>query len=148
MNAVTLKRNPERPDHATRAAWRVVIARERKALRTGNWGPWERQAVTPTKGDGWLLDVRAVATNDLYVVLIRPFEVEGLGSMRHLAIRTASSLEPPWRDLQRIKDELFGPERLAIQVCPPASQLVDAADMYHLWVYPPGLVAPFGLHLD
>lgn len=137
--------NPGRPAHATRKAWRAAIARERAAVRSGDWGPRRGQRVHRPDAPGWLRDVKAAVANDLYVVLLRVFELDGVGEMRHLAIRTASGLEPPWRDLQRIKNELCGDDRYAVQVCPPADQLVDGADMYHLWAYPSGYRPPFSL---
>jgi hypothetical protein len=52
-----------------------------------------------------------------------------------------------WPDLQRIKDTLpvGGPERIAIEVYPRDSELVDDANMYHLWLLPEGFDLPFGL---
>lgn len=108
---------------------------ERRALR-GNWGDW-RKSPLPNGipgGNGWCREVRSTWANDLYVVLIRPFEDANGDEVIHLAIRTASSLEPPWRDMQRIKNEICGAESTAVQVMPPASELVDEADMYHMWV--------------
>jgi hypothetical protein len=39
-----------------------------------------------------------------------------------------------WSVLQRIKNEIMGPERIAIEVYPKESELVDTANIYHLWV--------------
>jgi len=52
----------------------------------------------------------------------------------------------PWDDLQRIKNELAGEDRTAIEVFPTVSDLVDKAPMRHLWVLPSGYALPFGLH--
>ena len=49
-----------------------------------------------------------------------------------------------WRDLQMIKTVLCGPEREAMEVYPAESRLVDAANQYHLWVLPEGVLLPFG----
>jgi len=49
-----------------------------------------------------------------------------------------------WRDLQRIKNELCGPEREAVEVYPAESRLVDTSNQYHLWVLPLGTLSPFG----
>jgi hypothetical protein len=38
-----------------------------------------------------------------------------------------------WRDLQRIKNELVGPECEAVELYPAESRLVDTANQYHLW---------------
>ncbi len=50
-----------------------------------------------------------------------------------------------WAELQRIKNELAGANRLAIEVFPPVEQLIDNANLFHLWVLPRGFVLPFGL---
>ncbi|SMF65497.1 hypothetical protein SAMN02982989_3368 [Xaviernesmea oryzae] len=108
---------------------------ERKGLK-GDWGTW-RVTELPDGipgGSGWCKQVRSAKANNLYVVLIRPFYDMDGHLTHHCAIRTASNLEPPWRDLQRIKNELFGSEATAVQVMPPVSELIDEADMYHMWV--------------
>jgi hypothetical protein len=48
-----------------------------------------------------------------------------------------------WRHFQRIKNELAGAEREAVEIFPPESQLVDTANQYHLWVLPEGESTPF-----
>ena len=47
-----------------------------------------------------------------------------------------SDAEPiySWPDLQRIKNEIYGPEAVAIQMFPAMSGLVDDANLYWLWV--------------
>lgn len=49
-----------------------------------------------------------------------------------------------WRHFQAIKNEVAGPEREAIEIYPPESELVDAANEYHLWVLPEGAWSPLG----
>ncbi len=146
--APSFKRPPERPPHVDRATWRAALAAEAKALKTGAWGPWERFDGAPIIGNGWVRRITHVFRNRCYVVMVRPFDAPGLGAMQHFAIRAVSSLEPPWRNLQRIKDELAGPELFAVQVCPPAADMVDGADLYHLWIYPAGYRPTFGLHRE
>lgn len=128
---------------ANRRNMRAAKAFERRALK-GDWGEW-RKTPLPNGGPGlgWLRQVREAWANNLYVVLIRPFEDTNGEEIIHLAIRTASSLEPPWRDMQRIKNEICGAESTAVSVMPPASELVDDADMYHMWVLSSRL--PFSL---
>lgn len=68
------------------------------------------------------------------------------GEVIHIAIRRhdgGTSL--PWADKQKIKDDLVGAERVAVEVFPPRSELDDAANMYHLWVLPEGFELPFRL---
>jgi hypothetical protein len=55
----------------------------------------------------------------------------------HLVIRRQDRLPVRrWRDLQRIKNELAGPERDAIEVFPAESRLHDPCNLYDLWVLP------------
>lgn len=49
-----------------------------------------------------------------------------------------------WREMQHIKNEIFGHEATAIEYYPPTSELVDQANIYWLWILPEGIV-PKGL---
>lgn len=50
-----------------------------------------------------------------------------------------------WRDFQRIKNQLVGPECEAIELYPAESRLVDTANQFHLWCIPdPGYRWPVG----
>lgn len=71
---------------------------------------------------------------------------EGWPKMIHLSIkRRDKEVIHDWRDLQRIKNELIGPEHEAVELYPAESRLVDAANQYHLWVLAePGVRFPFG----
>lgn len=53
----------------------------------------------------------------------------------HLAIRrTDGQRDIPWRDRQRIKNELVGPECEGVELHPAESRLADMTNTYHLWV--------------
>jgi hypothetical protein len=132
-------------EQGSRIERRLAVKIEAKAKRTGKWGEWERTE-TPNggPGTGWVREIRWALKNDLYVVLCRPLQTS-IGEVIHCAIRTASHLEPPWRDKQRIKNECFGPARVAVEVMPDDARVVDAADMYHIWILPEGYELPFCL---
>lgn len=50
-----------------------------------------------------------------------------------------------WRDFQRIKNQLVGPDCEAIELYPAESRLVDTANQFHLWcVAEPLFRFPFG----
>lgn len=49
-----------------------------------------------------------------------------------------------WRELQRIKNEIAGPEREACELYPAESRLVDTSNQFHLWVLPEGQSFPWG----
>lgn len=41
-----------------------------------------------------------------------------------------------WREMQNIKNEIFGPETTAIEYYPAVSKLIDDANIYWLWILP------------
>lgn len=47
-----------------------------------------------------------------------------------------------WALFQRIKNDLFGPERIALEVYPAESNKQDVANMYWFWVLPEGFDCP------
>lgn len=126
-----------------RANRRGAVAAHRRAKDPWVWeGRPERPAI-PILAFGTL--VRALV-NARYSVQVYERESE-LGVITHLALRRHDNgTVIPWSDLQRVKDEVAGADRLAIEVFPPADQLVDDANMFHLWVLPRGFVLPFGLN--
>lgn len=69
------------------------------------------------------------------------------GTVDHLIIRRHDQKPVlPWQDKQRIKNELVGRDRVAVEVFPAEEDLVDEANVYHLWVLPAGVKLPFGLY--
>jgi hypothetical protein len=103
------------------------------------WGEWEnrKHACDDPRAVRGLVDAWC---NDRFAVQL--FCVKGfewLAVKRHHSGAPA----PTWAELQRIKNELVGPEREAVQCFPKESDLVDEADMYHLWIAPEGEPLPF-----
>jgi len=49
-----------------------------------------------------------------------------------------------WRDLQRLKSEIMGPEVEAVELYPAEWRMVDTANQYHLWCLPPDSAFPLG----
>jgi len=120
---------------------RASKANGRAKMRRG-WSDFE-----PTPSPRFCMsNVGEAFSNNLYVVFVCDPEPTSWGSVERLMVRrNDGSPGVPWSHMQRIKDELCGPERLAIEVFPPASELVDNANIYHLWVLPTGFELPFGL---
>lgn len=52
------------------------------------------------------------------------------------------SIRCSWDEIQKIKDELIGPEERAIEVYPRASELVFDAPIRHFWVVPASVTLP------
>lgn len=85
-----------------------------------------------------------VFRNNLYQVAVTPVQQES-GTWIWLSIkRIDRKVIHDWRHLQRIKNDLVGEEREAIEIYPPESQLVDEANQFHLWVMPAGVFSPVG----
>ena len=67
--------------------------------------------------------------NKVFSVLVRD-----CGCTIHLAIASLSGDRPTWHEMQRIKDDLAGAHATAVEVYPPRAEVVDQADMFHLWL--------------
>lgn len=95
-------------------------------------------------GHGWVSELDRAWQDGTHAVMARKVHTEW-GEVDHVCIRNAAETDVPWATKQRIKDELFGTDRVAIEVFPQVSELVDEANMYHLWVLPKGFKVPFSL---
>lgn len=97
-------------------------------------------------GSGWVgeLDRAYTDIGYQYAVMTRKVQTDW-GEVIHACIRNTDNSDIPWSEKQRIKNELLGEERTAIEVFPAVSDLVDEANMYHLWILPAGMRLPFGL---
>jgi hypothetical protein len=61
-----------------------------------------------------------------------------------LIVRNDNKGVRSWEDLQRIKDEILGPNAEAVELFPSRERLVESKQT-HLWVLPPGMMFPIGL---
>ena len=88
-----------------------------------------------------------VFLNAFYQAVITPMRGNGADGWFHLSIKRIDQ-QPvhDWRDLQQIKNDLFGVDREAVELYPRESRVVDTANQYHLWVAPPGYMFPFGFN--
>ena len=134
-----------------RARRRVAIAVSRPGMRR-TWQPFalvqesDRPELWAHQRDriGNLLQVWL---NNRFVVLVyaRQYECSpGSAVALQLAIRHNDESEiRGWDDLQRIKNEIVGEHRVALEVYPAASNVIDQANMRHLFVLPAGVRTPF-----
>lgn len=99
-----------------------VLLKMQELLGTGNSGTRAFQNSryfvhrTPTEGGGFTLSIRTLQ-NDA----------------RH-----------DWREFQRIKNELCGEDREAVELYPAESRLVDTSNQFYVHVLPAGLMVPVG----
>lgn len=85
--------------------------------------------------------------NNCYQVIRREYASGPFGPYVHLTLRNRDgSVRHDWRDFQRIKNELVGPEAEGVEIYPAESRLVDTANHYHLWVFP-SYRLPIGLEV-
>ena len=95
-------------------------------------------------GSGWFgeLNKSWVDAGYNYAVMAREVDTEW-GKVTHACIRNKENTDIAWSEKQRIKNELFGEESTAIEVFPANHDLVDAVNMYHIWILPKGMTLPF-----
>jgi hypothetical protein len=103
------------------------------------WTPFEPCKIPDADDPSVVLDKRpaAIFRNSRYqvTVYIRE-EVQPFGTVAHLSFKVHDKqAHHDWRDMQRIKNEICGPECDAVEVFPAESKLVDAANQYHLFVF-------------
>lgn len=111
------------------------------------WTPFERATTLMRNGATIPApDDEFIFINSRYQVNIRGLKVkEPFGRVLWLSIkRRNKDAIHDWRDLQRIKNELIGPEFEAIEIYPAESRLHDTANQYHLWVFADGYQMPIG----
>ena len=92
--------------------------------------------------------VRTLATLEVYVNDTYYVRVRKVDPYFHLAIgRHDGNACTNWRDFQKIKNELVGPEFEAVELFPAESRLMDTANEYHLYVMADSKFRfPFGFH--
>lgn len=82
--------------------------------------------------------------NNRYVVMCDD-HAELIGSDK-LATRVVvqrvdgSKIPNHWKEMQNIKNFLFGKEATAVEFYPPESELHDIFDMYWFWIFPEGIM--------
>ena len=100
---------------------------------------------------GWQGDMdRCWIDNDRNICVCSRMIRTKFGNVEHVTITRGmgtsdGSGEVSWAEKMRIKDELFGENRFAIEVFPKRKNLVDVMDVYHLWVFDKKLEMPFGI---
>jgi len=78
--------------------------------------------------------VRTLATLSVYVNDTYRVRIRTMPPYIHIAIgRHDGQPCMSWRDFQRIKNELVGPEYEAVELFPAESRLLDSANEYHLY---------------
>lgn len=86
--------------------------------------------------------------NSRYLVIKKLDKMhDGVSKVWHLSFRRLDRLpvgRERFRDFQRIKNELLGPEMTGFEIYPAESRLADTSNQYHIWAYEDGRGFPFG----
>ena len=104
-------------------------------------GPFEQVDLSSRPHPEWM--TRAYQ-NNRYVVMVNDNAVLfGSVPVVKVAIQKHDDtpLERHWREIQSIKNVLFGPETMAIEFYPRQSELFDVANVYWIWILPDDVVA-------
>lgn len=109
------------------------LAELHSVAQTEPWTPFVESIVAQMADRD---DVRFF-TNSRYQVNVTRFMIDPpFGKCFHLSIKTLDKAPyHDWRDYQRIKNELVGPEYEAVELYPAESRLVDTSNQYHLWCF-------------
>jgi hypothetical protein len=82
--------------------------------------------------------------NNQYTVAVRRWQAENGDTVVHLSIHNHErTARHDWRDFQRIKNDILGPEEEAVEIYPAESRLIDLSNEFHLYSIL-GKRCPFG----
>lgn len=76
--------------------------------------------------------------NNRYTVMIFDDTSTTKGPAIQVLIQRIDNTPIPghWREIQNIKNEIFGSEAVGIEYYPAESQLMDTHNIYWLWIFP------------
>lgn len=128
------------------------LPKKERVARSKEFGHWEKATVPEDRAEKMAKLGKPpdqVWINNLYQVVIYfnvISEESGWAQMHWLSIkRLDKDWVHDWRHLQRIKNDLIGPEHEGVEMYPAESRLVDTANQYHLFVLAqPHVHFPFG----
>jgi hypothetical protein len=108
--------------------------------KTRAWVPLHQDEILSARAQA------SVMVNDRYQIILRDCgQIEPFGAVIELSVKRLNQ-EPifDWRDMQRIKNELFGRECEMVQVFPAESRLMDTSNQYWFYAFPSGYRIPLG----
>src|SRR5262245_4281241 len=122
--------------------WSRPMKHKKRDISKIPWTPFVEMQV-PTTGLGAAHDPDRIYRNSRYQVSVWYEENDQMGKYIHLSIKDIDkTARHDFRDYQRIKNELCGPETEGIELYPAESRLVDTCNQFHMYVLPHRL--PFG----
>jgi hypothetical protein len=111
-----------------------------RSLAKYGWEPM-RPVARGEKGVPWPSWATRVYQNNRFTAMVNDASRTTKGPAIKVYISPhACGRDVFWKDLQRIKNEIFGPEALAVQYYPREADLVDEVNVYWIFVYPEGVL--------
>lgn len=108
---------------------------------TEKWTQFRRAHVFSKGVEVEQVDGTVMWKNSIYTVIVHHEENGGA----YLSIKSNDRhWRHDWRHFQRIKNELLGEDVEAVELYPATDRLVDDANQFHLWAFPPGVRIPVG----
>lgn len=115
---------------------RITEANKRFKLPPGGFKPID---LTLNPHPHWM--TRAFVNNRYMVMINDLAETDKGQAIRAMIQRHDDSPIPNhWSELQKIKNELFGEQTVAVEYYPRMSELIDDHNIYWLWIYPEGVL--------
>ena len=77
-------------------------------------------------------------SNNRYVVMIDDRSPTTVGHVARMMVQRHDDKPIPghWREMQNIKNAIFGKEATGVEYYPAESELVDMHNIYWMWIYP------------
>ncbi len=101
--------------------------------------PFERLDLSKVPHPKWMT---RCFRNNRYCIMIADNEQTSHGAAIRCMVQRHDNIPIPrhWSEMQRIKNEIFGQQTVAIEYYPASHALVDTANIYWLWVFPEGIL--------
>jgi len=118
-----------------------------RIVNAGGWPEWSDFVMTSGPGSQFCRDIGCDAwfANSRYQVLVKFERAKGWPPLVHLSIKANDKrCVRDWRDMQRIKNELVGPEAEGLELYPAESRLMDEANQFHIYCLHPVMDIPVG----
>lgn len=80
--------------------------------------------------------------NNRYTVMVYDESLTTAGNATRVLIQNHLNepIKNHWAEIQRIKNEIFGPEVTAIEYYPAESQLINQHNIYWIWIFSAGVL--------
>jgi hypothetical protein len=120
----------------------LIKARLREAEKRKRKPEGKFESVNLTDGRYVPRGMTRAFANNRYIVMIYDNAKTDKGPAIQALIQTVDDkpIEKHWSEIQRIKNEIFGRETMAIEYFPPESELQDLHNIYWIWIFPDGVI--------